>query len=69
MRLPFITIDGKQYRWKEILAFRSTQLAEARTASTAQLALFESLYDDHRPIDARTASGRYQQPSLFEIGA
>ena len=67
-RIPFIAIDGKQYLWKEILELRRSQLA-AYASSAKQLALFESLYEDSRPAEARTASGRYLQPSLFEIGA
>jgi hypothetical protein len=67
-RLPYVAIDGKQYRWKDILELRRSQLAAYATPAT-QLALFESLRDDSRPADARTASGRYQQPSLFEIGS
>jgi len=68
-RVPFIAIDGKHYRWKEILELRRIQLAAAYNAPADQLALFQSLREDHRPVDERTASGRYLQPTLFEIGA
>jgi hypothetical protein len=67
-RLLFISIDGKQYRWKDILEIRRSQVA-AYAAPATQLALFEALHDDTRPAEARTSTGRYQQPSLFEIGA
>ena len=68
-RLPFIAIDGKRYRWGDILELRRTQLAAAYIDPAAQLALFETLREDHRPADERTASGRYLQPTLFERGA
>jgi len=67
-RVPFIAIDDKHYVWKDILELRRAQLAAA-ASSAAQLALFEALREDHRPVDERTASTRYQQPTLFEIGA
>ena len=67
-RLPYIAIDGKQYRWKDILELRRSQLAGYAIPAT-QLALFDSLYEDSRPSVTRTASGRYLQPSLFERGA
>lgn len=60
----FIIIDGKPHRWREILELRRAQLMASKTSDT-QLALFETLREDYRPVDARTASGRYEQPSLF----
>jgi len=68
-RTPFIVIDGKRYLWRDILELRRTQLAAASAAHATQIALFESLREDHRPADERTASGRYLQPNLFETGA
>jgi hypothetical protein len=65
-RVPFIMIDGKPYRWKEILEQRRAQLAAAGAAGASQLALFATLHDDRRPLAGRTASGRYLEPSLFE---
>jgi hypothetical protein len=65
-RPAFITIDGKRYRWKDIIEFRRAQLAAAEADQPAQLALFSHLHEDHRPAGERTASGRYRQPSLFE---
>ncbi len=64
-RAPFIVIDGKAYRWKDVLELRRAQLAAAEAAQGSQLALFAALQDDRRPPAERTASGRYQQPSLF----
>jgi hypothetical protein len=64
-RAPFIVIDGRLYRWKDILELRRAQLAAAGAAEASQLALFATLHDDRRPPAERTASGRYLQPCLF----
>jgi hypothetical protein len=58
-----IVIDGKPYRWRDIQQLRREQLAAIR--QTAQLPLFTNLPEDSRPAHERTASDRYQQPSLF----
>jgi hypothetical protein len=58
-----IIIDGKRYRWRDILRMRQEQ--RAATAKVSQLALFADLPNDSRPTQERTASRRYQQPSLF----
>jgi hypothetical protein len=63
-RAPFIVIDGRLYRWKDILELRRAQLAAAGAAQASQLALFATLHDDRRPPSERTASGRYLQPGL-----
>jgi hypothetical protein len=47
-RAPFIVIDGKLYRWKDILEPRRAQLAAAGAAQASQLALFATLHDDGR---------------------
>lgn len=65
-RVPFIVIDGKPYRWKDILEQRRAQLAASAAAEASQLALFARLHDDRRPSAGRTAAGRYLEPSLFE---
>ena len=65
-RAPFIVIDGRLYRWKDILELRRAQLAAPGAAEASQLALFAPLHDDRRPPAERTASGRYLQPGLFE---
>jgi hypothetical protein len=64
-RAPFLVIDGKLYRWKDILELRRAQLAAAGAAQASQQALFATLHDDRRPPAERTASGRYLQPGLF----
>ena len=57
----FIIIDGKRHAWRDILALRREQ----RRAAPPQPTLFE-LKDDRRPVAARTADGRYAEPSLFD---
>jgi hypothetical protein len=55
-----IEIDGKRYPWRDIVALRRAAAREAR-----QPALF-ALIDDRRAESQRTASGRYQEPLLFD---
>jgi hypothetical protein len=62
-RSAFVEIDGKRYRWRDILEARRAQLAAERRGQ--QPALFE-LIDDCRPASQRTATGRYSEPMLFE---
>jgi hypothetical protein len=64
-RAPFLVIDGKLYRWKDILELRRAQRTSAGAARASQMALFATLHDDRRPPAERTASGRYLQPGLF----
>jgi hypothetical protein len=56
-------IDGKRYRWADLLRLRREQ--RAATPQAQQLALFDALPADRRPAGERTASDRYRQPSLF----
>ena len=64
-RPSFIVIDGKPYRWRDIQQLRREQLTAIR--QTAQLPLFAHLPEDSRSANERTASDRYQQPSLFTL--
>jgi hypothetical protein len=57
----YIIIDGKRYSWRDILALRREQ----RQPALPQPTLFE-VKDDRRPAAARTANGRYAEPSLFD---
>ncbi|MBK8208682.1 MAG: hypothetical protein IPK78_00735 [Rhodospirillales bacterium] len=59
-----ITIEGRRYLWRDILALRKAQIEEARAAR--QLALF-ALKEDCRPRPEKTAAGRYAEPSLFTL--
>ena len=60
--MRYIEIDGKMYRWRDLLKLRREQRKAARKA---QPALFE-LQDDKRPKLQSTASSRYEEPTLFE---
>lgn len=62
MSLKTIEIGGVRYRWREILRLRREQ---ARAGRQPQPTLFP-LKDDARPAEHRTASGRYESPSLFD---
>ncbi len=59
-----IIVGGHAYRWQELCELRRQQLAAWKATEARQLALFE-LKDDCRPASERTASGRYQEPTLF----
>jgi hypothetical protein len=60
--MRYIEIDGKMYRWRDLLKLRREQRKAARKA---QPALFE-LQDDKRPKSQGTASSRHEEPTLFE---
>ncbi len=57
----YITIDGKRYPWRDILALRREQ----RQIALPQPTLFD-LKDDARPPSQRSAAGRCAEPSLFD---
>jgi len=58
----FIELDGKRYLWRDLVQLRREQKKAKELAR--QPVLFE-LKDDSRPVAARTAAGRYNEPSLF----
>ena len=60
----FIEIDGKRVLWRDLLSRRREQLAAV--AKCEQPPLFE-LKEDRRPIQGRSAAGRYLEPSLFSL--
>jgi phage-related minor tail protein len=60
--MRYITLDGKRYAWRDLLKLRREQKKAARQA---QPALFE-LKEDARPQSQRTASSRYEEPTLFD---
>jgi hypothetical protein len=62
VRLKFVEIEGKRYAWADILKLRREQ---RRAIRQPQLTLFP-LRDDSRPAAHRTASGRYESPTLFD---
>jgi hypothetical protein len=60
-----LIVDGHALSWQHLCDLRRQQIETWKKAEGRQPALFE-LRDDHRPITARTAAGRYLQPSLFD---
>ena len=58
-----IVIDGRHYRWRDLVRLRQAQRDAAR--KECQLSLFDALPEDRRPAYERTASARYRQPTLF----
>jgi hypothetical protein len=60
-----ITIDGRAYRWRDIVELRRQQLAAWKAARPEQPALF-ALKEDCRPAAERTVAGRYREPSLLD---
>lgn len=59
-----IVIEGKAYVWRDLVRMRREQLKAQ--AQRKQFTLFE-MKEDYRPEAHRTASGRYQQPSLLAL--
>ena len=60
-----LIVDGHALSWQRLCDLRRQQIEAWRKNAGKQPALFE-LRDDHRPRAARTAAGRYLQPSLFD---
>ena len=60
-----IIIEGRAYRWRDILDMRRQQIAAWKAARPDQPALFP-LIEDSRPKSDRTAVGRYSEPSLLD---
>jgi hypothetical protein len=60
--MTYIEIEGKRYAWRDLL---KQQRDQKKAARRAQPALFE-LKDDQRPTSQRTASSRFEEPTLFE---
>lgn len=60
-----LILGGHAYSWQALCELRRQQLAAWQAARPKQPALFE-LKDDRRPAAARTAAGRYEEPSLFD---
>lgn len=60
-----IIIEGRAYRWRDILDLRRQQIAAWKAARPDQPALFP-LIEDSRPKSDRTAAGRFLEPSLLD---
>lgn len=67
MRKPDILIvDGHAFSWKRLCELRKAQIEAWQAARARQRALFE-LVDDSRPKAERTASGRFEEPTLLSL--
>ena len=60
-----IVIDGRAYRWRDIVELRRQQLEAWKAARPQQPPLF-ALKDDCRPAAERSAAGRYREQSLLD---
>ena len=61
-----IIIDGHAYSWRQVCEARRQQIETRKRAQAQQLALFE-LKQDTRPKSERTASGRYEEPTMLHL--
>jgi hypothetical protein len=66
MSADTLIVDGRAYSWRRLCELRRAQVEAQSRERLRQLALFE-LHEDSRPVAERTASGRYQQPSLLDL--
>lgn len=64
-RKDVVVIDGVPHSWRALCELRKAQRAASIAARGTQETLFE-LKDDSRPAAARSASGRYEEPGLFD---
>lgn len=60
-----LIIDGRTYRWRDIVELRRQQIAAWKASRPEQPALFP-LKQDCRPATQRTVAGRYCEPSLLD---
>ena len=61
-----IVVDGHGFNWQRLCELRRQQLEAWRAEQGRQLTLFE-LREDFRPSAERTASGRYEQPTMLSL--
>jgi hypothetical protein len=61
-----LVVDGHGFNWQRLCELRREQLEAWRAVQAQQLALFE-MQEDWRPKRERTASGRYEEPSLLSL--
>ena len=60
-----LIVDGHAFSWHRLCDLRRQQMEAWKKAEGKQPALFE-LRIDCRPQAARTAAGRYREPSLLD---
>jgi hypothetical protein len=65
-RRDTILIEGRAYSWRQLRELRRQQIEASRSAQAEQLILFE-LKADSRPTVERSASARYEQPTLLDL--
>ncbi len=61
-----LIVDGHAFSWQRLCDLHRQQLEERRASQAKQLALF-ALKEDFRPAAERTASGRYQEPTMLAL--
>jgi hypothetical protein len=61
-----IIIEGRGFSWRQICELRRQQIEQVQAAQARQLALFE-VKTDCRPAAERTAAGRYEEPTFFDL--
>jgi hypothetical protein len=66
MNADTIIVDSRAYSWRRLCELRRAQIEAQNRERLRQLTLFE-LHDDCRPVTERTATDRYQQPSLLDV--
>ena len=59
-----LVVDGHGFNWQRLCELRRQQLEAWRAEQARQLTLFE-MQEDSRPHAERTASGRYEEPTLL----
>jgi hypothetical protein len=59
-----LIVDGHGFNWQRLCELRRQQLEARRAVEARQLTLFE-MHEDRRPDAERTASGRYEEPTLL----
>jgi len=62
-RPRFVTIDGRRYLWRDLVALYRTQNTKPRAEQPTLFPVFE----DRRPSGERNAAERYRKPSLFTV--
>jgi hypothetical protein len=61
-----LIVDGHGFNWQRLCELRKQQLDTWRESQARQLALFE-LKEDCRPAAERSASGRYEAPTMLDL--
>jgi hypothetical protein len=65
-RPDILIVDEHSFNWQRLCELRKQQLDAWRESQARQLALFE-LKEDCRPAAERSASGRYEAPTMLDL--